>query len=61
LGSFTAGGLSNFYYPAGDRGVSLTIMNGLVDIGEHAGANLVREFVLKRFTSRASSGSAGNP
>ncbi|MGA8672384.1 MAG: carboxypeptidase-like regulatory domain-containing protein [Terracidiphilus sp.] len=61
LGSFTAGGISNLYYPAADRGAMLTVVNGLVDIAEHAGTNLVREFVLKRFTSRASVGVAGRP
>ncbi len=59
LGSFAAGGISNLYYPASDRGAKLTALNGLVDIGEHAGSNLIREFVLKRFTSRARGDSAG--
>lgn len=53
LASFAAGGMSNLYYPQGDRGAKLTALNGLVDIGEHAGSNLVREFILKRFSSRA--------
>ena len=53
LGSFAAGALSNLYYPSADRGVKLTMLNGLADIGAHAGSNLVREFVLKRFTHRA--------
>jgi hypothetical protein len=61
LGSFTAGGISNLYYPAADRGATLTVVNGLIDIAEHAGTNLVREFVLKRITSRASDGSAERP
>ena len=53
LGSFVAGGISNLYYPAGDRGAALTIENGFIDIAAHAGGNVVREFVLKRFSSRA--------
>ncbi len=53
LGSFAAGGISNLYYPAANRGVSLAVTNGLIDIASQAGANLVREFVLKRFTTRA--------
>ncbi len=61
LGSFAAGGISNLYYPAGDRGAMLTVMNGFIGIGEHAGTNLVREFVLKRFTSRARGSEAGQP
>ena len=59
LGSFSAGGISNLYYPAADRGAKLTLVNGLVDIGEHAGSNLVREFILKRFSSRAHDKGAG--
>ncbi|MGB9409330.1 MAG: carboxypeptidase-like regulatory domain-containing protein [Terracidiphilus sp.] len=59
LGSFTAGGLSNLYRPSADRGVSLTVMNGLIGIADHAGTNLLREFVFKRFTSRASKDADG--
>lgn len=53
LGSFGSGAISNLYYPAGSRGTSLIVANGLVGIAEHAGTNVVREFILKRFTSRA--------
>jgi hypothetical protein len=51
LGTFAAGALSNLYYPASDRGLSLTLVNGLVEIAGHAGTNVVREFVLKGITS----------
>lgn len=53
LGSFAAGGISNLYYPEADRGAKLTLFNGLADIGGHAGADLLREFILKRLTTRA--------
>ena len=53
LGNFTAGALSNLYYPASDRGASLVFYNGLADIGADAAGNLIREFVLKDFTSHA--------
>jgi hypothetical protein len=53
LGSFAAGGISNLYYPEADRGVKLMLFNGLADIGGHAGTDLLREFVLKRLTTRA--------
>ncbi len=33
LGSFAAGGLSNLYHPAGDRGAGLTIGNGFLNVG----------------------------
>ena len=52
LGTFTAGGLSNLYYPPANRGVALTFTNGAADIAADAGANLLREFVLDRLTSR---------
>jgi Carboxypeptidase regulatory-like domain len=59
LGSFAAGGLSDLYYPSGDRGATLAVANGLVDIANYAGTNLLREFVLKRFTTRASKETGG--
>ncbi len=59
LGSFTAGGLSNLYYPSANRGASLTVINGLIDIADHAGTNLLREFVFKKYTSRASKDADG--
>jgi len=54
LGNFAAGGLSNLYYPAANRGFSLTLVNGLIETAGNAGNNLLREFVLKGFTSRGS-------
>ena len=51
LGHFSAAAISNLYYPASDRGASLTVVNGLAGIGTGAVSNLVREFILKRFTS----------
>ncbi len=53
LGTFTSGGLSNLYYPPENRGALLTFTNGLAEIAGDAGANLVREFVFSRFTTRA--------
>ncbi len=61
LGNFSAGAISNLYYPASDRGASLVFLNGLADTGGDAAANLVREFILKRFTSHAPKGAAGQP
>lgn len=51
LGSFAAGGLANLYYPAANRGVSLTLTTGLIETAGHAGNNLLREFVLKGITT----------
>lgn len=53
LGVFTASALSNLYYPADKRGLSLTLTNGLVELAGHAGTNVVREFLLKGITSHA--------
>jgi hypothetical protein len=61
LGHFSAAAISNLYYPASDRGASLVVFNGLADIGGDAVANLIREFVLKRFTSHVPKGANGQP
>ena len=52
LGSFAAGGIANLYYPAGDRGVGLTLGNALVGTAGNAIDNLIREFFLRRLTSK---------
>ena len=51
LGNFSGAAISNLYYPAADRGASLVVLNGLAGTGGDVVANLIREFVLKRFTS----------
>ncbi len=61
LGNFSAGAISNAYYPASDRGFSLTLLNGLAETGADAASNLVREFVLKGITSHVPSGANGQP
>jgi hypothetical protein len=61
LAHFSAAAISNLYYPPSDRGASLVVFNGLAGIGENAVSNLVREFVLKRFTSHIPKGANGQP
>lgn len=61
LGNFSAAAISNLYYPAADRGGSLVLLNGLAATGGDAFANLIREFVLKRFTSHVPEGGVGEP
>ncbi|MFP5206981.1 MAG: hypothetical protein ACLGP3_06280 [Acidobacteriota bacterium] len=61
LGNFSAGAISNLYYPSSDRGASLVFLNGLADTGGDAAANLVREFILERFTSHVPNGAGGQP
>ena len=53
LGNFSAAGISNFYYPASDRGASLILFNGLAATGATAFSNVLREFVFKRISSHA--------
>jgi len=50
MGSFAAGGISNLYYPAADRGGSLIVENALIGIGASAGVNLLQEFVMRKLT-----------
>ncbi len=51
MGSLAAGGISNLYYPPGDRDdAALTFENTLIGIGETAAVNLLQEFVMKKFT-----------
>ena len=50
LGSLAAGGISNLYYPANDRGGKLIVENTLIGIGASAGINLLQEFVMKKLT-----------
>ncbi len=51
LGTFSAAGISNLYYPASDRGASLVLFNGLAGTGQCALKNLLREFVFKGVTA----------
>ena len=61
LGSFAAGGLGNLYHPSGDRGVGLTLDNGLIDTAGNAAENLVREFLLRRLTPKVPAYENGKP
>ena len=61
LGNFSAGAISNLYYPESDRGVSLFLLNGLADTGADAAANLIREFLLKGITTHVPKGANGLP
>ncbi len=61
LGNFSAGAISNLYYPASDRGASLVVFNGLADTAADAVSNLVREFLLKGITSHVPKDANGQP
>jgi hypothetical protein len=50
-GSFATGAISYLYYPASDRDVkNLVLQNSLIRIGETALANVLQEFVVRKFT-----------
>jgi hypothetical protein len=50
LGNIAAGGISNLYYPAQNRGTALTFENGAIGIGATAAANVVEEFLWRKLT-----------
>jgi len=51
LGGLAAGGISNLYYPAGDRSdVEVTFENLAIGTAEGAVQNLIQEFVIRRLT-----------
>jgi hypothetical protein len=62
LGHLAAAGISNLYYPAKDRhGAALTFENGAIGIGGSAVANLLHEFVARRFTPQVHKARADKP
>jgi hypothetical protein len=61
-GDLASGAISNLYYPRSSRnGVSLTIENGLLDVGEDALGNLVQEFFFKKFTPHSANYPPASP
>jgi Carboxypeptidase regulatory-like domain len=53
LGSFATGGISYLYYPASNRdSLGLVLQNSLIRIGETSLANVLQEFVIRKFTPR---------
>ncbi len=50
LGTLAAGGISNAYYPANDRGFQLTIENSLIGLAAGGGAALLQEFLIKKIS-----------
>jgi hypothetical protein len=61
LGTLGAGAVANLYYPAGDRGLRLTLVNWAIGTAGHAGNDLLREFVLKGFTPSRKAMKGGKP
>jgi len=60
LAYFAAGAISNLYYPQSNRGASLVVENGFIEIGGAAAANLLREFVWPQFTTHSPRSILGN-
>ncbi|MDR3753997.1 MAG: carboxypeptidase-like regulatory domain-containing protein [Terracidiphilus sp.] len=53
LGGIAAGGISNLYYPSGNRsGVQVTFTNALIGTAEGAMQNLAQEFIVRRLTPK---------
>jgi hypothetical protein len=50
LGTFAAGGISNAYYPANDRGFGLTVENSLIGLAAGGGAALLQEFLIRKIS-----------
>ncbi len=61
LGNLAAGGMSNLYHPAGDRGAMLTIDNALIGTAADAVSNVVREFLLRKLTPQVPVYANGKP
>ncbi len=62
LGSLASGGISNLYYPPGDRnGPGLTFENTAIGIGSTAIANLLQEFVIRKLTPNLRAHDPSNP
>jgi hypothetical protein len=57
LGTLASGAVSNLYYPAGSRGVRLTISNSLINLAGGAVGNLAQEFFLKKMMPKANKSS----
>jgi hypothetical protein len=61
LGGLAAGGISNLYYPASDRGAGLTFENAAIGIGASAAANLLQEFVIRKLSTHVPNSAAATP
>jgi hypothetical protein len=62
LGSFATGAISYLYYPSSDRdAVGLVVQNSLIRLGETAFANIMQEFIVRRFTPRLQTHPSSHP
>lgn len=61
LGGFATAGISNIYHAPQDRTASLTIRNAGIIIGGAAATNLIREFILRKLTTKVPDYAQGKP
>ena len=61
VGGLIAGGISNAYYPSGDRGVGLTFTNWGAGIGADMAGGLIREYVLPHLVHNVPTYAKGKP
>ncbi len=61
LGTITAAGISNAYYPEKDRGVGLTFENAAIGTGANAVMNVMQEFVVRKLTPNARKSAQAQP
>jgi hypothetical protein len=61
LGTLTASGISNAYYPEKDRGLGLTFENAATGTGANTVINVLQEFVVRKLTPNASKPDKGAP
>ena len=61
LGNFLSAGLSNAYRADVDRSASVTLSNGVIILAGHMVNDVVREFLLKRMTTRIPAYANGKP
>jgi hypothetical protein len=61
LGSIAAGGVSNLYYPAKNRGAALVFENAGIGIGATAAANVLQEFLIRKLTPSAPNRNSSKP
>ena len=61
IGGIAAGGISNLYYPANDRGAGLTFENAAIGIGATAAANILQEFVIRKLSTHVPNNAPATP
>ncbi len=61
IGAFASGSVAYGLHPASDRDVSTIFTNALIQIGAHAGDELLREFVLRHLTPHVPAYKTGQP